>query len=339
MNDFFRLHEWWSVKVSLFFGILSLLALHYQILPSEYGLLILESFLVLFPIAAWANVINDYGDLRSDERAGKPNRLSKWTPTLQVLVTFGTIPLLFLIPFIYGYNMGNLLFPGLIVISFIMYSIPPFRFKSAGWSGVFMDALATQVFPALYIIQLVGSRHQSDDGLLLVSAFSWLLFAGLRLHLVHQFMDLENDQKAGLTTAITKHGVNWNQKWVRNFVFPMEVVSLLSVVWYWHQEWLLGVLVIYFALQFLKRRKLGIRHTLFIVNGPERVWLSEFYNYYILFSALLIAIVQIDYLYSAPLFLFLGVFYSAYRSNLKESIHLMKFNVLVQRIKERLKKF
>ena len=323
MNDFFRLKEWWNVKVSLFFGMLTVFSIYYSLSFKEYAYLILESFLVLFPIAAWANVVNDYGDVESDRLAGKLNRLDNWSKSKQIILVYGSVPLLFLVPFLYGYPLELYLFLVLTVLAFYCYSVSPFRFKSKGWYGVFMDALATQVFPILFIMQRIQGSDQFNVWFY-IPLFLWLLAAGLRLHLVHQFMDVKNDKKAGLDTVFTLYNRKNVDQLVKRFILPVELLFLLFSVFMLRQYWLCFVLVIYAFVQFQIRKKYGIKHTLYAIEKDERVLLSEYYNYYILFITLGVASVWLSHFYALPLVLFLVLFFYSYWPNVNEMIHLIK---------------
>lgn len=323
-KDFFRLNEWWNVKVSLFFGIFTMYALHYKIDFIEYGSIVIECFLVFFPIAAWANVVNDFGDIESDKLANKPNRLATWSKTQQVLLTFGFVPLLFIVPQMYGYPFQWYLFIGLTILAFYLYSVKPFRFKSDGWKGVFMDALATQVFPMLFIIQRIQSEVKQENLLVFVPLAIWLLASGLRLHMVHQYMDVENDKRAGLKTLFTSYEKPYIDKVVSRIIFPIEIVFFVINLMVLQQYWFVFALLIYGIVQFLLKRNFKIKHSLYAVNQQNRIILSEYYNYYILFFSLLIASIYISSMYLIPLISFMILFFYSYWPNLKELLHILR---------------
>jgi hypothetical protein len=321
-KDFFRFVEWWHVKVSLFFGLLSFFALHEQLNFSVYLSHVGKSFLMLLPVAAWANLANDYGDIESDALAGKPNRLSTWPKGLAFLVTFASIPLLLVLPWWWlGNGIAFYLVLG-IILSFFCYSITPFRFKNRGWLGVLMDASGTQLLPGLFALYLIAPSPSS--WIVLFTAI-WLFSSGCRLHLVHQYQDRANDLRANLTTVLTAHNSLQVQKGVQYILAPLELGSLIVLFFITHQYFFLLVVLLFFLHQFIVRQKLGIKTVLFSVEERERVWLASFYNYGLLFTGLVIASWQLDPWYLLALLTFAILFMRAYTDELKELLHIVRW--------------
>ena len=102
---------------------------------------------------------------------------------------------------------------------------------------------------------------------------------------------------------------------VRFFVINLMVLQ---------QYWFVFALLIYGIVQFLLKRNFKIKHSLYAVNKENRIILSEYYNYYILFFSLLIASIYISSMYLIPLISFMILFFYSYntcRKNLNVLYH------------------
>ena len=286
---------------------------------------VLISFVVLFPIAAWANIVNDYGDIYSDAKADKPNRLQSWSESKRILYSFFSIPLLFVVPVILKFSVMDNIWLCAICTVFMLYSLKPFRLKNSGWWGAVMDALGTQVLPAFFVISRICEVDEKTEIVIYCLVGGWLLFSGLRLHLVHQFMDLENDTRSGLKTIFTKYSserVSEINNWV---LVPLELLFLGILIVFLNMYFVSAALIVYIVLQFILKKRLGIKHVWFSVLDTERVWLTEFYNYYILLVTLIACTLKLDSSYLIPFLIFFVLFYKSFAVNAKELWHVIRW--------------
>lgn len=322
-NDLFRLGEWWNVKVSLFYGVLTIVSIYTGQEFKEYVTTIWQTFVVLFPIAAWANIINDFADVDSDAKANKLNRLSHWSMSKRVIASFGTIPLLFLAPYLFGYNTLSLIFVLTTILAFIFYSVKPIRLKDRGWFGAIADASGTQVFPILMVLAL-ECNASFFSFYHYIALGGWLVFAGVRLHLVHQFMDYENDLAANLNTIFTVYKKENVIRWVKRIILPLELFFLFCTLYVFHAVYILMGFVWYLLIVILLSKKLKIKFVLYAVKTNERVWFSEFYNSFILIFSLLYLVVKLNFLFVIPLIIFGLLFYKEIALQGKEVLHVLK---------------
>jgi len=66
-------------------------------------------------------------------------------------------------------------------LAFLLYSLPPFRFKGRGTAGVLCDAAGEQLFPALVAVFIAcRGAQRPGSGLWVASVAGWALAYGLR---------------------------------------------------------------------------------------------------------------------------------------------------------------
>lgn len=273
-----RWQEWYDSKVPLFFVCFYYLCLvesppNNQVLP-KFALV--TSFACLY--LAFGYYINDFTDRECDSRASKQKLITHLPSSLVI----GSLCLLGLagmaIPFtqIRDYPRAVWL-AGVAYFFAIFYSMPPIRFKERGVWGLIVSATAQRSLPALFVFAIFD--HFALD--------TWLFFLlfcliGVRWILVHQLMDLKNDLEVGIRTFTIELGYKRTKHFLRNIVFPLELISL-AALWGWFiirnpGLWMLplGYLIIV-AINWVLWKGIGLPYS-FVSYG--RLPLSDFYYAY-----------------------------------------------------------
>jgi cyclopropane fatty-acyl-phospholipid synthase-like methyltransferase len=166
----------------------------------------------------------------------------------------------------------------------LAYSVPPLRIKERYWAGVFADALAAHVFPAMLALLIVSQQQLASPS----AQFTWILFiwslaAGLRGILTHQFKDAASDQAAGLLTVAHQIG---NVRLKRLIVFgltPIEFLAIATAIALTPMTAFAGTMVlIYVAFEAIKTvqnviplrilNDHGHRYIPFVNEGGYKVW-------------------------------------------------------------------
>ena len=244
--------------------------------------------LSMVPGAAFVSVINDYSDREEDRLAGKPNRITGLPPF--------AIALLVAIP-----AMAGLLFswlwhddPPLLDsyaaawVAFMIYSLPPFRFKTKGFAGVLCDACGSGLFPTLVAVLLVfRAAVRPVDIMWTATIATWSLAFGLRGILWHELKDAENDRKAGVRTFATRHSTHLVARIGALVVFPIELIAFAVLLERLRAPWTIAALVFYALFAALRIR--FWRMALVVVAARPNYFLVM-HEYYIVFFPLALLI-------------------------------------------------
>jgi hypothetical protein len=165
----------------------------------------------------------------------------------------------------------------------LAYSMPPLRIKERKWMGVFADAAAAHVYPAILSI-IIASQWDAGAirGTLIVPVVFWSLMLGLRGILTHQLLEADRDRESGLITVVHDHGAGALVKWLKYLVAPIEIASLTAVVLQSSVGAVFWCLVfVYTVIETLRSiaghrvllfSKSGTRHVPFLSNNFYQVW-------------------------------------------------------------------
>lgn len=286
-----RVTEWWGYKFAPILATCFATALlgPHSIWEISGRLLLL--LLALTMAATYVSLLNDWTDRADDKAAGKANRLAqasagRFATLLGVCLAAGAG---FMVYFWYVGQAVCLLYLGTWVV-YTLYSLPPFRLKGRGLAGVLADAAGAHLFPQLLATALVICWTRQPWPLLwLATVGVWALTSGLRNIIWHQLSDAANDAQVGLRTFVTRHGAG-RARWVAEWLlFPLEILTLLTLL-------LLGghlapamALGLYGGLVLV--RGLGWKQTLVIAQpGPnQHILLNEYYEVFYPLALLLTA--------------------------------------------------
>jgi 4-hydroxybenzoate polyprenyltransferase len=226
-NMFIRTGEWWLHKIPyciLIFALVIEPPLTWKILTQLAVLVVIVS-----AVANYGHAINELFDRDEDAKVKKENVAALIGPGRVGSAAATSAGLALLLSYVFSggvaalLTMCALLLPGL-------YSIPPVRLKARGWWGVFADALAAHVYPAVLAIVLAASASASPwnaDGRVLSVTVLWSLLAGLRGILSHQVAAEGLDSASGLKTVVHHLGAQRVIRLTLVAVLPFEVITLL----------------------------------------------------------------------------------------------------------------
>lgn len=212
---FTRMYQWHSGKMPLIFGFISTLLLSTTI-DSQQGILwIIWAYVLTSLYLATAYMLNNIADRKQDSLVNKRIGLEEWSHRrLSIMV---------IISVVLGLGIEIVLLPTLAIYAIIgcyilawVYSFPP-RFKEHTVLGPLIAAFAHIPAPALVIAVVWGT--------LPLSAFAYLVvafFYGLRMILVHQLLDYENDRVTGTHTTAIALGIPVMLQFLR-CMFVLEV--------------------------------------------------------------------------------------------------------------------
>lgn len=307
--NFTRSYDWWEPKITLIIS-MGILAIYlYSTIPPADGLLFLLP-IICFTIvgAVYVSLINDLTDLEEDLRAGKENRLQRYSSNIRTgLVSASVIGIIVFIYLFLSYPIGLGFLIGSWIV-FTLYSFPPVRLKARGGWGVLADSLGAHVFPAMGIFAIVSDfLIQSVDWYALTFIGLWSLFYGFRGILGHQYVDRKHDEMVGLHTFAIQFSIH-KMKRIELPLFLVELFLLIGMLLYFQIYLLLVLLGIYFLYILILKLRVGIQYIL--VLHPERPnWNILMATYYQVFlPAGLIYLLAISYTWVyllLPLFLVL----------------------------------
>ncbi|MGN1417979.1 MAG: UbiA family prenyltransferase [Acutalibacteraceae bacterium] len=276
-NQLFRAGEWYDSKVPML-----LLPALYAIVAAqgEYdsgqlkNVIVLMIFFSIF--LAFGYLINDYADIEADKKAGKDkimHRLPKPVPLLLVIgsVILGCLPVLLV-----SHDWKTIVILCVIYFFGASYSAPPLRFKERGVFGLLVSSTAQRCFPLLLIPLLL--QIPVDAGYILWMLLSF--FVGIRYILVHQYIDAENDRKAGVQTFALHH--KSVAVLIRlSFAAELLMMILLLIPVCMVHRWIIALLSAYALLSVIRWRgcKLVFGHG--GLYSFDQVPLEDFYNQYL----------------------------------------------------------
>ncbi len=165
-------------------------------------LLLILSLLTSFGFAALGYFINEFFDKEDDENSKKVNKLKLvssvnqfWLFVLILLFTF--LPWLFL-PF----NNISIVLISTQIALFILYCVPPIRFKKNAYLAVIIDALYAYTIPLLlsYYTYFLFAGSKTIYVSFLFAYIFLLFIVGFRNIIIHYINDIFKDKLSGTKT-------------------------------------------------------------------------------------------------------------------------------------------
>jgi 4-hydroxybenzoate polyprenyltransferase len=261
---------WWHYKMP---PPIMLLVLLMPNLGSVFDLLLALASLisVIAFVCNFGYAINEIFDVEEDAKVERDNVASAIGIPRIVLIAALSAVTSTVIAFIAIGTVGAALTACALFIS-VAYSAPPIRLKERTWLGVLADASAAHVYPALLCI-IIASRSQPGalDGKLIAATLIWSLTLGVRGILVHQLLDEELDRASGLNTVVHVHGrdrIIWLVKFI---IAPIEIGSLIAIVWLANLGSAFWSVVLAYALVETWKVLAGSRVLLFLRGGSRHV--------------------------------------------------------------------
>ena len=178
---------------------------------------------------------------------------------LALLTVLGAISLTLFLAGLLPIQAGILL--GLIIVLFILYSVPPVRFSEAGYGELVLSIAIGTLFPAFAFLLQFGEYHR----LLAFTTFPLTLLA-LAFMIVNDFPTYANDLKFGRQTLMTR--LTWQR------VIPTHHVLVLLAFLFFACAPLFGfpwglVWPVFLALPFAIIQIIWLQR---IANGGRTMW-------------------------------------------------------------------
>ncbi len=294
-----RMKEWLFSKIPFMFVPLFVHIFTYNQYRSAASLgICLQYFIFIVTFYGFGYAINDFSDKEIDRKVGKKNVMSEIGPVAGTLVlgilVMGCFPLLAMH---FSWKMAGIL--AFVYFWGAAYSVRPFRFKERGAAGLLVSSLAQRAIPLLPLLGLDGRAWKS--------IFLWGLvgfLTGLRYILIHQYEDLENDQKSGTHTFVNIH--HCNIAWMLGACLALEMLILfaagiyaeMAVYWVFLAICLVQSLLVFYTVHSIYRKS----YFASFICVP----LEDFYNFYLPLAWLLL-FVREQALWAAPLAILLLV--------------------------------
>ena len=284
-----RYNDWWLYKVP------TLLAIFYATLSlsgyciADNWIEILKLVFYICSAAVYVSIINDITDKKLDEKAGKSNFFTTLTSAYSIIILTTTLLLQIIVLFVLSKHMYAALFYLLSLISYSLYSIPPFRLKQNRYLGILADAFGAHCFASIFILMYAyGITKMNLDTNWILAITLWSLLYGIRGIIWHQFVDKDADLKTGIKTLANSPNTKPINT-IISVVFFVETICLLSII-YSLKSWVVFVLfIIYLVILFT-------RHYLFnskiIIAIPfskyYQIIFAEYYEFYFPISILIL---------------------------------------------------
>lgn len=283
-----RAIEWWDYKLAVVISFFYATAFILQVPIVSLWPSLVAAFLALIACGAFANIINDVTDREDDLAAGKPNRLTGKPPGVLLALAAGPVVVGLIFAFLWRTNWLLLSAYLAMWLAFVLYSVPPFRWKTRGLLGVFACAAGDSLFPTLVAVLSAFQAAQQPLKIgWVIATGTWALAYGLRGTAWHQLNDAEADRTALVGTFVQRHSPRLAIRLGRFVAFPLELVSLAALFWLM-ANWLpFALLLLYCLLVLANMRLYGLQP---IVVEPHPYYLFVLEQYYDAFFPLAILI-------------------------------------------------
>lgn len=202
---------------------------HVELLPLRSGALALPAFLLsLVGLAGFGHLINDWGDLGEDRRAGKPSPLAELSTAARLLWALALVVLSFAPLALIARGFFPLALAGLEILLFVAYSLKPLRVKERGGLAILNDALYGHTVPGLLAVSVLAPPMRSFTPWMsrfLALVLLWKLVQGLSGALLSQIEDRANDRRSGHRTFVLDFGPRRALLLVNQVLLPVHFLS------------------------------------------------------------------------------------------------------------------
>jgi 4-hydroxybenzoate polyprenyltransferase len=219
--NFTRYFEWYAGKLPFLLGLLLILNMRQTNALRLIDLLCWHAAFSLF--LAFAYMINNISDLQIDARTGKILQLRQWSKRAKLILAcvVGAVGLITVSLIANRYAVAGFIACYLLAWT---YSFPP-RFKEHIVLGPVIAAVGQLCAPAIVLLL----AWQSAPPAALCYVIVMLLF-GLRMIVVHQILDRDNDRMTGVRTTVLRLGLS-SSRGVLQMIFALEmVVVILQII-------------------------------------------------------------------------------------------------------------
>lgn len=181
-------------------------------------------------VANFGYALNELFDQEEDFRAGRENAATTRTNGEMWAIISGSAISAVAIAILSGGSSAAITV-GIVLLLPIAYSVPPARVKERGWLGIYADALAAHVFPAILAIIIINRLNPPLPSVpILAMLLFWAFAAGLRGILSHQLHSDTRDRSAGLTTVVYVYGQEQISQLVLSTILPFETIVFFGLI-------------------------------------------------------------------------------------------------------------
>jgi 4-hydroxybenzoate polyprenyltransferase len=190
------------------------------------------SFMTILGIAGFGYWANDFSDRDDDRKAGKANAF-EGMPLWQAFGLLGILLSAAVLPWVFFFPIRpiTIILLGAEFGLFILYSLPPFRFKERGFLGVLADSGYAHVVPALLAaatFQAMAPETVPHFGIFLMCLGVFQGFLGLRNIMLHQLGDFDHDLASKTRTWVVTLGLDRGWQVVKFIFFPLECLGFVA---------------------------------------------------------------------------------------------------------------
>lgn len=226
-----RINDWKSSFVPFVLGYVYLWLFLFDFRPTKETFIIsLFSLLTTVGFASFGYIINEWFDIEEDKKAGKLNRFAVISNGMKYLLLTTSLLLLFFPWCFLPYDNISIVLIGLEILSFLVYSISPFRLKRYPLSSCILDTLYAYFIPLLLSMHTfsigIEEKILLSKALLLLIPIFLIGFKNIILHLVK---DSIKDSFSGRNTLPHILGVGKTNQLLQ-ILFIAEMTSFAFVV-------------------------------------------------------------------------------------------------------------
>lgn len=291
-----RVGEWWDSKLvpilAAFYATALMLGVPVSSLADAAWMLLAS----LIPGAAFVSVINDVTDRADDAVAGKRNRIAGRSGPFVALLLAVPIAIGVAIAFLWRHDALLVSCYLAAWLSFSLYSLPPFRFKTRGLLGVLVDASGAHLFPTLVAVVLAFRAAETAVRPVWVAAIAaWAFGYGVRGILWHQLTDRDDDRIAHVRTFAERHPPEVAARLGTFVAFPIELAALAAMLWLTRNVWPVAALAAYVLLSILRIVKWHRNAVIVVPQDRHFIALHEYYDAFLPLSLLVASSVAHGY--------------------------------------------
>lgn len=225
-----RTRQWWRAKAGYLISLLTCYLAIHSINVLQGAKLLALALLAIFGIGSLGHIINDWCDIDDDRKAKKSNTLEFVATPIKWLMLFTTVVLGHL-PWLIGFVPTKEIFILLAIESglFVLYSMPPCKFKRIPVVAICLDSLYAFVIPSLFLwFSFASSTKAETDNWLVLSMVGCAFPMGLRHVLLHHIADMNNDQLSNTPNLANKFGIGAILRLIRGILIPAEMLFHLA---------------------------------------------------------------------------------------------------------------
>lgn len=239
-----RMPVWWHHLVPPILSIIYVIIWVNEVPLKQVVIPVLLFIISIIGTAGFGYWLNDWTDIETDRQAGKSNVTAGVNNRSRVLIFFALL-LLGWLPWLgIPASPWAYLFLGLLQLCFILYSVPPFRFKERSFLGILCDIHYGHVLPIAITFATflpLWMPQKLWDWALITGITGLLYLKGIRNIVEHQINDRKNDLRSNTFTFIQAIGAVPAAWLLRSVLVPLELFAIAGLL----ARWSLPLLVWY----------------------------------------------------------------------------------------------